>query len=215
MNQYVQPTLNADAFHCPHCQVYTHHAWWASEAGRWGSRGGVIHGLIKDLLVSYCQRCGEYCLWVGGGIVYPAHSTAPFPTTDMPDDVKADYVEACGIFDRSPRSAAALLRLALQKLMPHLNEKGKNINDDIGSLVQKGMPPEVQKALDTVRVVGNNAVHPGQIDVNDNRETAAALFGLLNFIVERLITHKKHVDELYAALPQSQRDAIAKRDGKK
>ena len=132
----------------------------------------------------------------------------------MPDDVRADYVEASLVFEQSPRSAAALLRLGLQKLMPHLGEKGNNINTDIGNLVKKGLPAEVQKALDTVRVVGNNAVHPGQIDLNDDKQTAASLFRLLNFIVERMITQPKEIHGLYAGLPQTSRDAIDRRDGK-
>jgi hypothetical protein len=73
----------------------------------------------------------------------------------------------------------------------------------------------VQQALDTLRVVGNNAVHPGHLDLNDNKETAAALFGLLNFIVERMITHPKQIASLYSSLPQGNRDAIHKRDSKK
>jgi Domain of unknown function (DUF4145) len=95
-----------------------------------------------------------------------------------------------------------------------LKEKGDNINDDIASLVKKGLPVKIQQALDYVRVVGNNAVHPGQIDLKDNRETALNLFSLLNIIADVMITQPKHVDTLYNSLPASQLSAIQKRDGK-
>ena len=54
----------------------------------------------------------------------------------------------------------------LQKLCKVLGQSGNNINEDIKALVESGLDPRVQKALDAVRVVGNNAVHPGQMDGN-------------------------------------------------
>jgi len=131
----------------------------------------------------------------------------------MPEDVKAVYLEARDIADASPRGAAALLRLALQQLMPHLGETGEHINTDIANLVKKGLPVKVQQALDAVRVIGNNAVHPGSIDVDD-RATVNALFDLLNLIVALTIQKDKQVDMLYNMIPQSTRDDIDKRDGK-
>lgn len=70
----------------------------------------------------------------------------------------------------------------------------------------------VQKALDAIRVIGNNAVHPGQIDLQNDRATAETIFGLVHLICEKMITEPKHVDELYAKLPEGARQAIEKRD---
>ena len=70
-------------------------------------------------------------------MVYPAKSTAPLANPDMPEEIKADYNEARDILQRSPRGAAALLRLAIQKLCIHVGESGKNPNDDIASLVKR------------------------------------------------------------------------------
>jgi hypothetical protein len=91
---------------------------------------------------------------------------------------------------------------------------GKDINDDIANLVKKGLAPLVQKALDSVRVIGNEAVHPGKLDLKDDRDTATRLFKLVNIIAEQMISNPKHVDELYAKLPEAKREAIEKRDGK-
>src|SRR5688572_10249423 len=85
------------------------------------------------------------------------------------------------------------LRLAIKKLCAELGETGKNINDDIASLEKKGLDKRVQQALDIVRVIGNDAVHPGQIDLRDDRDTATKLFGLVNLIAEKMITEPKHV----------------------
>ena len=93
-----------------------------------------------------------------------------------------------------------------------LGEKGKDLNEDIGNLVKKGLPERIQKALDTVRVVGNNAVHPGQIVIEDNPKIALSLFKLVNLIVEHMITMPKEVEQVYNTLPQGAKDQIKKRD---
>ena len=131
----------------------------------------------------------------------------------MPDNVKTDFTEARNVLNASPRAAAALLRLALEKLiMVELGVRGKDLNDAIGTLVKEGLPDKAQKALDSVRVIGNEAVHPGQIDLSDNVETATTLFRLLNWIVDGMITRPRKIDEIYESLPQSKKEAIERRD---
>lgn len=80
--------------------------------------------------------------------------------------------------------------------------------------MKKGLPLKIQQALDYVRVVGNSAVHPGQIDLKDDKETAINLFNLINLIADVMITQPKEVDKLFNTLPQGQKDAISKRDNK-
>jgi hypothetical protein len=145
-------------------------------------------------------------------MIVPAEAPVPPAHVDMPIECLSDYDEARSIVARSPRAASALLRLALQKLMSILGEKGKNINDDIGSLVEKGLPVQVQQALDYCRVVGNNAVHPGEIEINDTPEIAHNLFNMLNFIIEDRIARPKHIQSLYSQLPEGTRNAIEARD---
>ncbi|GAB2557236.1 hypothetical protein GCM10027190_03890 [Spirosoma areae] len=71
----------------------------------------------------------------------------------------------------------------------------------------------MQQALDSVRVIGNNAVHPGTIDLNDKAEIAHALFGFVNIICEVLISQPKKIKEYYENnIPEALRNAIAKRD---
>ncbi len=80
--------------------------------------------------------------------------------------------------------------------------------------MKDGLNPRVQKALDAVRVFGNEAVHPGQIDMRDDRATAETLFRLLNLVAEKMISEPKHVDEVYNSLPEEKRAAIKLRDEK-
>ena len=169
---------------------------------------------VFNLHLSQCFNCEDFSVWVHDKLVFPESRHGPPPNPDIPDNVKVDYEEASKILNLSPRGAAALLRLAIQKLCAGLGEKGENINDDIASLVKKGLSQSIQKALDSVRVIGNEAVHPGTIDLKDDSTTAAGLFRLVNIIVEQMISNQKHIDEFFEKLPEGKRKAIEKRDGK-
>ena len=132
---------------------------------------------------------------------------------DMPESVRRLYEEAGLIYNKSPRAACALLRLAVENLCQELGQVDRDINKNIAALVQNGLSPSIQKALDTVRVVGNKAVHPGQIAIDvDDVNTAKMLMRLLNMIVERMITEPKELEEVYGLLPKSAREAIERRD---
>ncbi|MEM2995308.1 MAG: DUF4145 domain-containing protein [Candidatus Bathyarchaeia archaeon] len=96
--------------------------------------------------------------------------------------------------------------------MVALGETGKDLNEDIANLVKKGLPTKIQQALDSVRVIGNNAVHPGELNLRDDINTAVALFDLTNMIVEYMITKPKEISELYNRIPKGAKKAIEKRD---
>ena len=174
--------------------------------------GHYLHDTVYNLHLSKCFTCKKIAVWVHDTLLYPQRLYTIAPNQDMPDDVKKDYEEANEILDKSPRGAAALLRLAIQKLCVHLGEPGKNINIDIASLVKRGLDIRVQQALDVVRVVGNNAVHPGQMDIKDDGNTARTLFGLINLITEKLISEPKHIQNLFDSLPEGARKQIEERD---
>src|SRR5688500_789233 len=106
-----------------------------------------------------------------------------------------EYIHvATSILNRSRRATAARLRLCIQKLCIQLGEPGNNINNDIASLVKKGLSVTMQQALDSVRVIGNDAVHPGEMDLKDDRDTALKLFTLVNLIAHRMITEPREVE---------------------
>lgn len=160
---------------------------------------------------SQCYSCKDIAVWVHDKLVFPPTLTGPNPNADIPDDIKVHYEEARAILDLSPRGAAALLRLCIEKLCAYL-EPGKDLYKAIGVLRTKGLKQRVVDALDIVRVIGNEAVHPGTIDLNDDRETAEALFGLVNIITEEMISEDKHINTLYSKLPDGKRKQIEQRD---
>lgn len=167
-----------------------------------------------DFSVATCSTCSEFSLWVKQEIVYPKQIAIALPNEDMEQDIQDLYLEASTIVVDSPKGATALLRLALQLLLKQLGKSGENINNDIKELVSEGLSPKIQKALDLLRVVGNNAVHPGQIDLNDGRDIALKLFHVLNFIADEMISKPKELDLLYAdVVPEETQKHIKERDG--
>ena len=174
-----------------------------------------LEGFIPGkLAVSTCAQCSEPAIWVDRQLVFPKTLSAQPPNQDLDSDIVVLYNEAASIITDSPRGAAALLRLALQKLLLQLGKGGQNINQDIRELVADGLSPKMQQALDLVRVIGNHAVHPGEIDLNDNREIAEKLFHILNFIADEMISKPKELEQLYnETIPESTRDHIRRRDG--
>jgi hypothetical protein len=169
---------------------------------------------ISNLHLSKCYNCDKIAAWIHGNLVFPYKRSGAVPNQDLPEDIVRDFEEARSVVDISPRGAAALMRLVIQKLCGHLGESGKDLDADIASLVAKGLNPLVQQSLDFVRVIGNESVHPGVLDMKDDRETATKLFDLVNAIADQMITHPKHVRGLYEKIPPGKREAIETRNAK-
>lgn len=202
---FTTPYKGAEAYNCPHCGAYANQEW----ANHWGESREHIDALTT----ARCIRCKNYTVWWYGTPIYPATTPVEPPSNDLPTEVRRDYEEAAQIVQKSPRAAAALLRLAIQKLCASVGGIGDNLNNDIALLVQNGLPIKIQQMLDTVRVIGNHAVHPGEINLDDQPQTAEALFRLVNIITEKMITEPKEVDALYGSLPEKDKEQIARRDG--
>lgn len=218
-SQYFPPKLGEAAYHCPFCNVYARQLYAQLTTSITVNIGELVaqqdnfdEYLPKDWVVTKCERCTNIAFWHGENLVFPKRSIAPPCNEDLDPEIQADYREAADVLSDSPRAAAALLRLALQKLCKQLGEKGANINTDIASLVSKGLNPYVQKALDALRITGNNAVHPGEIDLSEKPERVIPLFGLVNFIAEKTLTERRQIDLLYGQLPEDARKAVQQRD---
>ena len=229
--QYFPPEHAKGQFHCPICDVYAKQKWSHLNAigdcyTKRNQFNGVIYQsnifglatksgfLLEDWTISLCEHCNGMAVWFEMKMIYPKKISVEKPNNDLNEDIKKDYLEAANILNDSPRSAAAILRLSLQKLCKQLGEKGDNINNDIGELVKKGLNPSIQKSLDVLRITGNNAVHPGELDLSEDNDRVVKLFNLLNFIVQKMITEPKEINSFYENLPEKSKQAVEKRDGK-
>lgn len=213
---YIKPELDKEIFTCSFCGGNNQHTWELYSI----IYGSLCHGHHPDpyvkaknkLNISVCKVCNKFTLWLDGKQIYPLTSDIEQPNIDMPEEIKNLYLEARDVYPISKKSSAALLRLALQLLCKDLGEEGKNINTDIANLVKKGLSEIVQKSLDIIRITGNQAVHPGELNLNENEELVESLFGVLNFIIEETYSKERKINELYNKLPESSIQAIKKRD---
>jgi Domain of unknown function (DUF4145) len=233
----VPPEYKGDAFNCPSCGAYAHFEWFQLAGKTPGAVavGGFDLTTPTPHMASRCSKCKVFALWaqqvltpaesgtrnpmIVNRLVFPSRVSAPFAHGDLPEECANDYEEARKVFDVSPRSAAALLRVVTETLCRFVCEsavlgssKGKRLNDLIGDMVSRGMLPSVQQALDTLRVIGNEAVHPGTMDIRDDKETALHLFELVSVVVEQTITQPKKIAGIYSKLPRGAIAGITQRD---
>lgn len=246
MDKYISPQYQLKVFSCPHCGAITEQQWSSLLISIFNGMTSRYEYYSTGVFQTRCVVCNNMTLWIQKNnkeqedcnqgeldaltnescndeyrMVYPQTLTSCAPSEDMPNSVKELYNEARAIVTLSPRGAAALLRLALDKLCDEIcpdckqSKYAGKINDKIGLLVANGLSNKLQKAFDFVRITGNDAVHElGLIDIKDNPEIANALFALLNLITEKMITENKQIDDLYNLIPESRRDKIEERNKK-
>lgn len=233
-----------DSFVCPHCSVFAQQSWYQVQYNNDRSvdeyevvsindyymiKNGVDFIYHNDeylnevniLAFCMCHSCKEYSLWSDHKLVYPQKSLIPPARNMMPHDVKKLYQEASDVYIYSPRASVALLRLALEILLPYLGAEKGTINNMISQLVnERKAIGKIQEAMDTLRVIGNNAVHPGEIifesgDDDYQNQTAVSLFKILNYIVAETIESDEMIKNLYSQLPEKALEGIEKRNKRK
>lgn len=212
--KHISPSFKLKAFTCVHsdCQTLSTMGWTAV-SGNLGSGWESF-----PLWVCRCNHCRKISVWgtnsdeSAGILIVPATLSSPDAHENLPEDCRRDFEEARQICSKSPRGAAAILRLCLQKLLVHLGGKGEHIDTDIKTLVTLGLDPHIQQALDVIRVTGNNAVHPLEMNLEDDHDSVLVLFEMINFIVEERISRPQKTQSRFANLPEKARVAIEKRD---
>lgn len=219
-SEYVAPSYAKTAFNCIYCGAYASQFWSFLATASYGNTRLPLSvprfsgSISSDYVICWCKHCSKLSFWKDKDLMYPNTGSVEMPNDDLPEKVKKDYLEAANIVTQSPRGAVALLRLAIQKLCDELVKEKGDLNFKIGKLVERGLNKKIQQALDVVRVIGNNAVHPGQIDLNDKPETANQLFKLVNMIGQQMITEPSEVEDMFKSLPEDAKKQIEKRDQK-
>jgi Domain of unknown function (DUF4145) len=169
---------------------------------------------LLNLHVSRCYNCKGFTVWVRDRLVFPIrgdelpeivevdfreiaedvqapaedvqHSEEDVqePAEDF-DESSEDFEEAAAVLNKSPRAAAALIRICIQNMMPLLKETGKNLDENISSLVRKGLEAEIQQAMDVLQVIRRNPGHESHVDLRDETAATTRMLESLKEILER------------------------------
>jgi hypothetical protein len=173
---------------------------------------GKVARKTTHLKQAQCHACNMVTVWLLHWMIFPVSGPGPMPHPEMPEELRADYLEARTVLMLSPRGAAALLRVVIDKLLLDLVPDEKDLNSRIGTLVKRGLDQRLQEALDSVRVIGNDSVHPGQMLVTDDPDTVQALMHIVNDIIDETIGKERRMRALYDKLPEAKRAGIDQRD---
>jgi hypothetical protein len=169
---------------------------------------------LLNLHVSRCYNCQGFTVWVRDRLVFPIKGIEPLdiieadfrqveedvqelednvPESDEHvqasveevEEASEDFEEAAAILNKSPRGAAALIRICIQNMMPLMKETGKNLDENISSLVRKGLEVEIQQAMDVLQVIRRNPGQEGDVDLRDETAIATRMLESLKEILER------------------------------
>ncbi|EGO8291880.1 DUF4145 domain-containing protein [Enterococcus faecalis] len=188
-----------------------------------------IYQTYYDAMYMLSCDCGKHSVWISENegadsvreerCIYPPVKNHQIDAhKDTPESIKPIFEEAVSILDLSPRSSAALTRLALEKLCDYLGATpSKNLNNKIQELIDKGLDPNISYIFDGIRIFGNDGAHDtGLIDLNekDSKSNSETLLSMFNYIVEDVITRKKKRTEFVNSIPKSKIQQIEER-GKK
>jgi hypothetical protein len=195
------PSFNTASFTCPHCGVVAQQ--------NWASMLDSSKRADSDIMRSNCTSCRRHSYWAWEQLVAPAVPLGPPPNTDLTGELLEMYTEAREIAGRSPRAAAALLRMLVEHLVMDLDTEGheaERLSLKIIRLHEAGhIDDGTRDALMAVKVAGDDALHSGQIDPNAENQAAIVeiLFEVVNHIVASTRTLHRKVAELRQAQDQA------------
>lgn len=125
--------------------------------------------------------------------IYPQNSSIDFePDVNMSNEETSLFNEAKDIFDRSPKSSAALLRCVLESVLRRKFEKhsksmlGVILSDDD---VKEELGENILSICEACKIIGNQSAHSSLLIYKDeNINDVKILFELVNLVVGKLIS---------------------------
>ncbi|SDP09844.1 protein of unknown function [Nakamurella panacisegetis] len=204
------PHPAVSAFTCPHCRTRSQQILLGPVRGSLGRT--YNDNDIPNWLATKCFTCHNVALFHGPTLRFPAARVGPTPTQDMPANIKAIYEEAQEVAAVSPRSAAALLRVALETMVNELVSGSEKLFQKIGKLRALGVDQEIIDYMDLIRGFGNDGAHAGEVNLEDDPKTVADLFEILQIIVADAITRKKKKQALLGRFSQGWHQGREERD---
>src|ERR1700719_257354 len=162
---------------------------------------------LLNLHVSRCYNCKGFTVWVRDRLVFSVRGDEPPDVVEVDfqeaaedvqhadehvqdnaedvEEVSEDFEEAAAILNKYPRAAAALIRICIQNMMPLLKQTGKNLDENISSLLRKGLEVQIQQAMDVLQVIRRNPGQESHVDLRDETAIATRVFESLKEILER------------------------------
>jgi Domain of unknown function (DUF4145) len=157
---------------------------WVEEAPYTLLEGGhEVTQEVQEISEQQADKAAEV-LQVAKHVPKPAEE----PIEEAGDEIEEsaeDFEKAAAILNKSPDGAAALMRICIQNMLPLLKKEGRELDDNISSLVHKGLEVEIQQSMDTLQVLRKTPFQQSYNRFNEDREMATKFVKLLNGILQR------------------------------
>lgn len=223
-------------FTCPYCgmtmalNIETHSTLYPAFKTSHGisqlASGMKYHDSTIAIDVYKCPNCSEYSIFatgVGESVrdvsvkVRPISNAKKYPNY-IPEQIREDYEEACAILSLSPKASATLSRRCLQGMIhDYWGITKSRLIDEISALQDK-IQPDLWKAIDSLRQLGNIGAHMEKdvdliIDIDPGE--AEKLIKLIELLIKEWYINREERKNLFDDILQinAEKQVERKREG--
>ena len=159
---------------CPHCDTAFH-----EDEDSWADNTVIVpqreEGPYWVSETVDCPECAQVIVFLGTSksesetptnrrMIYPS-SVVPKVSTDVPEALRLDYIEAHQVWPISAKCSAAMSRRILQSILREQGYNDKNLHDQIQKILaemdpDKILPSGLDSLIKAVHKFGNFSAHP-------------------------------------------------------